>query len=208
MWVNLTVSQPQLCILVCLSQIISDTGSSHFLFVIFLWRVQHAKFHCLVASCPIKEVGINFPLLFLSVHWGSAPYYVWSYVLYEIIYTVFVLYEFIYFVIVSMNSSSPSFPMSYERIHIFYLLSMYSFITWIHGIFNIHWICLLYEFIYLDFHCIHTICEFIYFWFSLNSYNLWIHLFASTHNFLVSFLLSTFQTWLTSTIVPTKLAEL
>ncbi len=146
MWVNLTALQPQVCVLVCSSQIMSVTGSSHFLFVIFLQRALHAKCHCLVVLCTIKEVGINFPLLFLSIHWGSAPYYVRSQVLYEFIYNHFVLYEFILFVNVSMNSSNLSFPTSYKRICLFLLMN--SFIKWIHGIFYIHWIHLLCEYTY------------------------------------------------------------
>ncbi len=108
-----------------------------------------------------------------------------------------------YFVDVSMNSSNPSFLTSYKWIHLF--LSMNSLITWIRGIFYIPWIHLLCDFIYYmiftefiqfmnssicDFHWIHTICEFIY-----------LHPLIF---FFDSFLLSTFQTCLTWTIVPKK----
>jgi hypothetical protein len=45
------------------------------------------------------EVGINFTLVSLIIHWGGAPYYyVWIIVLYDFIEFICVLYEFIYFV--------------------------------------------------------------------------------------------------------------
>ncbi len=85
-----------------------------------------------------------------------------------------------YFLNVLMNSSNPSFPTSYKWIHLFF-----------------QWIHLLHDFIY-------TIYEFNYLWFTLDSYSMWIHLFASTHNFFDSFFLSTFQRCLTWMIVHTK----
>ncbi len=147
----------------------SVTGISHFLFVIFLRRVLQAICHQLVVSCPIREVGINFPLIFLSIHWGSAPYYVWCRVLFEFMYIHFVVYEFILFVIIQWIHLILHSPRLINEFIYFY-----------------QWIHLLHEFI-------HTIYEFIYLWFSLNSYNLRIHLFASTHNLLIPFFLAHFR---------------